>query len=69
MLTAIRYVVILAALPGMAFAAPAEERVELMSGGQPFIGTLATPEGEPAPVVLLLHGFTGSRDELAILNT
>lgn len=29
-----------------------------------FIGTLAQPSGDPAPVVLLLHGFTGSRNEL-----
>ena len=33
------------------------------------IGTLNTPAGDPAPVVLLLHGFTGVRDELAVANT
>ena len=60
---------LVAALPVMALAQPAEERVELRSGGQAFIGTLAVPEGGPAPVVLLLHGFTGSRDELPIPNT
>ncbi|XDA96765.1 alpha/beta fold hydrolase [Sulfitobacter sp. LCG007] len=58
------------ALLVLGFALPleaqtAEETVTLVSGnGQPFVGTLALPEGAPAPVVLLLHGFTGSRDEL-----
>jgi hypothetical protein len=33
------------------------------------VGTLELPAGDPAPVVLLLHGFTGSRDELPIPNT
>ena len=42
-----------------------EEVVTLSAQGQALIGTLATPSGDPAPVVLLLHGFTGSRDELA----
>lgn len=42
-----------------------EEVVTLVSDGQPFVGTLARPDGAAAPVVLLLHGFTGSRDELA----
>jgi dienelactone hydrolase len=67
--TTLRYALILATLPAMALAQPTEQRVELLSGGQTFIGTLATPEGDPAPVVLLLHGFTGSRDELPIPNT
>jgi dienelactone hydrolase len=60
---------LLVTLPMMALAQPAEERVDLQSGGQPFIGTLVLPEGDPAPVVLLLHGFTGSRNELPIPNT
>lgn len=60
---------IFATLPAMGIAQIAEERVELRSEEQTFIGTLALPEGEPAPVVLLLHGFTGSRDELPIPNT
>lgn len=64
-----RFAALFAALPAMAFAQPTEERVELSSGGQAFIGTLALPAGDPAPVVLLLHGFTGSRDELPIPNT
>ena len=34
------------------------------------IGTLETPDGvENPPVVLMLHGFTGSRDELGIKDT
>lgn len=60
---------ILVTLPVLVVAQPAEERVELQSEGQTFIGTLALPEGDPAPVVILLHGFTGSRDELPIPNT
>lgn len=67
--TTAQYVMVLATLPVMALAQPAEERVELKNDGQSFIGTLATPGGDPAPVVLLLHGFTGSRDELPIPNT
>ena len=46
-----------------AFAAD-EETISFLSNGQKVIGTLALPEGEPAPVVLMLHGFTGARDEL-----
>jgi uncharacterized protein len=69
MANVMRLTTILAILPALALAQPAEERIELLSGGQSFIGTLALPEGEPAPVVLLLHGFTGSRDELPIPNT
>ncbi len=66
---AMRLATVLMALPVLAFAQPTEERVELQSEGQTFIGTLALPEGDAAPVVLLLHGFTGSRDELPIHNT
>lgn len=65
----VRLALLCAALPGVALAQPAEERVELQSAGQTVVGTLATPAGDPAPVVLLLHGFTGSRDELPIPNT
>lgn len=64
-----RFALICAAFPGLALAQPAEERVEFLSDGQSVIGTLATPEGDPAPVVLLLHGFTGARDELPIPDT
>ena len=38
--------------------------------GQTVVGTLALPASlERPPVVLLLHGFTGSRDELPISGT
>lgn len=69
MANVVRIAMLLVTLPMMALAQPAEERVDLQSGGQPFIGTLVLPEGDPAPVVLLLHGFTGSRNELPIPNT
>ena len=49
---------------GASFAQPSEQVVTMSTSGQPFVGTLVTPAGDPAPVVLLLHGFTGSRDEL-----
>jgi len=42
----------------------AEETVTIPSPGGDIIGTLSLPDGDAAPVVLLLHGFTGSRDEL-----
>jgi dienelactone hydrolase len=45
----------------------AEQRVGFTVDGQKVVGTLNLPDGvEKPPVVLLLHGFTGSRDELAI---
>lgn len=63
-----RYTVI-SALVFSALAAPGvaqtmEDVVTISSAAGPFIGTLATPAGDPAPAVLLLHGFTGSRNEL-----
>ena len=57
------------AVPALSLAQSTEERVVLTSNGQPFIGTLELPPGGPAPAVLLLHGFTGSRDELPIPDT
>ena len=45
----------------------AEKTVEFRVDGQKVVGTLALPDGVATPpVVLLLHGFTGSRDEMAI---
>lgn len=34
--------------------------------GQRVVGTLCLPKGGPAPVVLMLHGFTGARDEMLV---
>ena len=59
----------LALLPAAALAQTTEEVVTFTSEGHEVVGTLALPEGEPAPVVLLLHGFTGTRDELPIPGT
>ncbi|WP_052245125.1 alpha/beta hydrolase family protein [Halocynthiibacter namhaensis] len=58
-----------ATLPALAAAQHAQEIITLQSEGQDFVGTLMLPSGDPAPVVLLLHGFTGSRDELTIPST
>ena len=49
------------------FAAQADETIVTLETDLGRIdATLHTPTGDPAPVVLLLHGFTGSRDELPI---
>lgn len=56
-------------LAGAAGAEVTEERVTIPSQGKTMVGTLTLPEGEPAPVVLLFHGFTGTRDELPIPGT
>lgn len=51
--------------PAMGLAA--EKTVQFTVDGQKVVGTLALPDGVTAPpAVLLLHGFTGSRDELEI---
>lgn len=55
-----------------AFALPAmagEEVITFQSQGKKVVGTLSTPEGAPAPVVILFHGFTGARNELAVAKT
>jgi uncharacterized protein len=64
----------LAFLAFLSFASPAlagmtEETVKIDVEGQTVVGTLALPDGGPAPVVLLFHGFTGNRNELAVANT
>jgi uncharacterized protein len=51
--------------PSLAWAE--EERVTFEVEGMSVVGTLNVPEGaEAPPAILLLHGFTGSRDELEI---
>jgi fermentation-respiration switch protein FrsA (DUF1100 family) len=55
----------LVVLPAAALAQVTESDVTFLSEGQEVVATLSVPGGDPAPVVLLLHGFTGSRDELA----
>jgi uncharacterized protein len=63
------------ALLGLSFLASAalaemqEEKITFQVEGQTVVGTLALPEGGPAPVVLLFHGFTGNRDELPVAKT
>lgn len=53
-----------ASIPG---ALAAEQTVTLQVDGRKIVGTLNIPDDvETPPVALLLHGFTGSRDELAI---
>lgn len=53
---------LLTAMPAMAN----ETTVTILSDDQPLIGTLNVPDAAaPAPVVLMLHGFGGTRDELA----
>lgn len=55
---------------GLPFAASAgEEVITFDSQGGKVVGTLSLPEGGPAPVVLLFHGFTGTRNELPVATT
>jgi uncharacterized protein len=54
-------------IPTTAFAT--EEVITFDSQGAKVVGTLSLPEGGPAPVVLLFHGFTGVRDELPVATT
>ncbi|MEZ2221661.1 alpha/beta hydrolase family protein [Rhizobium sp. RCC_161_2] len=52
------------------FASAAETKVSFSVDGQKVIGTLATIDSNPkAPVVVMFHGFSGSRDELPIKDT
>jgi len=58
-------------LAGAAAAQSTETIVQIPSQGQMLTGTLEMPAGatDDTPVVLLFHGFTGSRDELGIPGT
>ncbi|WP_136657719.1 alpha/beta fold hydrolase [Nitratireductor sp. XY-223] len=49
----------------------AEKTILFRVDGKSVVGTLETPDNAtgPAPVVLMLHGFTGSRDELPVKDT
>ncbi|NTF57366.1 alpha/beta fold hydrolase [Agrobacterium rhizogenes] len=52
------------------FASAAETKVSFSVDGQKVIGTLSTIDSNPkAPVVVMFHGFGGSRDELPIKDT
>lgn len=65
MLARLALTVALASVPALAGAA--EERVTFSVEGMTVVGTLNLPDGiENPPAILLLHGFTGSRDELEI---
>lgn len=47
-----------------------EEDVQFANEGQTIVGTLAKPDTEGVyPIILLFHGFTGTRNELPVLNT
>ena len=58
---------------GLAFVASTaladEQTIRFQVDGQSVVGTLSLPDGGPAPVVVMFHGFTGSRDELPVTNT
>lgn len=63
--TALLWLGAAAVAPGPASAA--EKRVEIPVDGGPIVATLETPDaGGPTAAVLMLHGFTGTRDELAV---
>ncbi len=57
----------LMAYPLMALAD--EEVITFDSQGMKVVGTLSLPDGGPAPVVVLFHGFTGTRNELPVATT
>ncbi len=61
--------VILASIGWCGATSAAEEVITFDSQGQKVVGTLSLPEGDPAPVVLLFHGFTGTRNELPVATT
>ncbi|SDQ16224.1 alpha/beta fold hydrolase [Pseudovibrio sp. Tun.PSC04-5.I4] len=50
--------------------ASAEERtLTIPAGNQNIVATLETPEKANPPIVVMLHGFTGYRDELSVSGT
>ncbi|WP_246748929.1 alpha/beta hydrolase family protein [Rhizobium setariae] len=57
-------------LTSCSLALAAETNISFNVDGQKVVGTLSTIDGNPkAPVVVMFHGFSGSRDELAINGT
>lgn len=62
-------ILLLALLTATPVLAQSEEKVTIDTALGQIIGTLEVPAGDPAPVVLLFHGFTGSRDELPVTGT
>ncbi len=67
LLTVVAFTVL--TLPAFALAKTSESTIILQSEGQNMVATLQLPGDKLAPVVLLLHGFTGTRDELVIPST
>jgi len=59
--------VLLAQYPACASAATTQKTISFQVDGQKVVGTLELPDGAVKPaVILLLHGFKGSRNELEI---
>ncbi|MEM7738474.1 MAG: alpha/beta fold hydrolase [Deinococcota bacterium] len=67
----IKHIVIISLVMwGLAQAQVSEIVVSFENEGQAVMGTLAVPnDATDYPLVLLLHGFTGTRDELPVLGT
>ncbi|KZK91095.1 Alpha/beta hydrolase family protein [Pseudovibrio sp. Ad5] len=53
----------------MQSAGAAERVVSIPVDNQSVVGTLETAAQENAPIAILLHGFTGTRDELPVKET
>lgn len=53
----------------MQTAGAAERVVSIPVDNQSVVGTLETAAQENAPIAILLHGFTGTRDELPVKET